>query len=173
MFKPNKNLAAFGETTQITAKKCSILTESQKANQITPFPTSVSNTTSLLKSLLMSTTDQPQPDINKEKPSEKTNFSLLLVPLDHPPAGVDIKKSAKPTNKSSAPPPQLPKANINVLDDLPICYSEYQLPPNHIKFMEKTSEELDEEVEYDMDEEDNVWLKLINEERTKQLNNQG
>ena len=71
-------------------------------------------------------------------------------------------------NKAAAPPPQLPKANINILDSLPICYSEYQLPPNHIKFMEKTSEELDEEVEYDMDEEDNVWLKLINEHRMSQ-----
>ncbi len=32
--------------------------------------------------------------------------------------------------------------------------------------MEKTSEDLDEEIEYDMDEEDNLWLQLINSKRS-------
>ncbi|CAF0791118.1 unnamed protein product [Brachionus calyciflorus] len=60
---------------------------------------------------------------------------------------------------------ELPKINIDILNDHPVCFSDYQLPPNYIKFNEKTSEELDEEVEYDMDVEDNVWLKIINEQR--------
>ena len=33
------------------------------------------------------------------------------------------------------------------------------------RFNEKSPEELDDEVEYDMDDEDNVWLNMINEER--------
>ena len=34
-----------------------------------------------------------------------------------------------------------------------------------LRYVEKTSEELDEEVEYDMDDEDTVFLRLINEQR--------
>ena len=34
-----------------------------------------------------------------------------------------------------------------------------------LRYADKTEEELDEEVEYDMDEEDNVWLTLTNEQR--------
>ncbi|XP_055790609.1 bromodomain-containing protein 1-like isoform X2 [Salvelinus fontinalis] len=48
---------------------------------------------------------------------------------------------------------------------------EYNLPavprrPSiYYKYSEKTAEELDEEVEYDMDEEDYAWLDLLNEKR--------
>ncbi|XP_072529366.1 bromodomain-containing protein 1 isoform X2 [Salminus brasiliensis] len=38
-------------------------------------------------------------------------------------------------------------------------------PSQYYKYEEKTSEELDEEVEYDMDEEDYAWLHLVNEKR--------
>ncbi|XP_076860900.1 bromodomain-containing protein 1 isoform X4 [Brachyhypopomus gauderio] len=38
-------------------------------------------------------------------------------------------------------------------------------PPTYYKYEEKTSEELDEEVEYDMDEEDYAWLDLVNVKR--------
>uniref|UniRef100_A0A3B4A3E1 Uncharacterized protein n=1 Tax=Periophthalmus magnuspinnatus TaxID=409849 RepID=A0A3B4A3E1_9GOBI len=38
-------------------------------------------------------------------------------------------------------------------------------PPAYYKYTEMTEEELDEEVEYDMDEEDYAWLDLMNEKR--------
>nr|XP_019934737.1 PREDICTED: bromodomain-containing protein 1-like isoform X2 [Paralichthys olivaceus] len=38
-------------------------------------------------------------------------------------------------------------------------------PAPYYKYTERTAEELDEEVEYDMDEEDYAWLELINEKR--------
>lgn len=34
-----------------------------------------------------------------------------------------------------------------------------------LSFIERSSEEQDAEVEYDMDEEDAIWLNLINEQR--------
>ncbi|XP_076589329.1 bromodomain-containing protein 1-like isoform X2 [Chaetodon auriga] len=38
-------------------------------------------------------------------------------------------------------------------------------PVAYYKYTERTAEDLDEEVEYDMDEEDYAWLELINEKR--------
>merc|ERR1719195_2340882 len=54
---------------------------------------------------------------------------------------------------------KLPEAQYTEIED-------YKLPPappmpeQYIKFVEKTPEELDKEIEYDMDEEDVEWLKL-------------
>ncbi|XP_056137628.1 bromodomain-containing protein 1b [Lampris incognitus] len=50
----------------------------------------------------------------------------------------------------------------NVEYNLPVVPKR---PATYYKYMERTAEELDEEVEYDMDEEDYAWLELLNEKR--------
>ena len=74
-------------------------------------------------------------------------------------------------NNDAAPPDsedgktKLPEAVWCVIEK-PIA-----MPPvperqvSYYRYMEKTPEELDEQVEYDMDEEDDAWLEIINEKR--------
>jgi len=71
------------------------------------------------------------------------------------------KKDFQPIDKKVL---KLPEAQYTEISD-------YKLPPappmpdTYIKFVEKSPEELDAEVEYDMDEEDVAWLRLMNNKR--------
>ena len=71
------------------------------------------------------------------------------------------KKDFQPIDKKVL---KLPEAQYTEISD-------YKLPPappmpdTYIKFVEKSAEELDAEVEYDMDEEDVAWLRLMNNKR--------
>ncbi|XP_055837218.1 bromodomain-containing protein homolog [Episyrphus balteatus] len=59
---------------------------------------------------------------------------------------------------------KLPDATFKKIEN----YSISDAPPRsnaYIRFIEKSAEELDGEVEYDVDEEDTTWLAMINEER--------
>lgn len=60
---------------------------------------------------------------------------------------------------------KLPEAHFVEIDDYEIDDAP-PLPSSYYRFIEKTAEEQDEEVEYDMDEEDVAWLNIINEKRT-------
>ncbi|KAG0253050.1 nuA3 HAT complex component nto1 [Mortierella polycephala] len=67
------------------------------------------------------------------------------------------------------PMSSLPKSSFRLIphddDDL----EEYHLPVGHnLRYIEPTETELAERVEYDMDEQDEFWLKEINAERRKQ-----
>jgi len=80
------------------------------------------------------------------------------------------EKAEKVENKDLQP------VDKKVLQKLPEAQyreiSDYNLPPappmpvTYYKFVEKTAEEMDKEVEYDMDEEDVAWLKMMNSRRS-------
>lgn len=60
-----------------------------------------------------------------------------------------------------------PEPTFTVIDD----YHVGDAPPRplgYIRYIEKNSEEIEEEVEYDIDEEDVAWLEIINEKRCSQ-----
>lgn len=61
----------------------------------------------------------------------------------------------------------LPKAEMAMIENL-----EYPDAParesSYYRFVEQSAEDLDDNIEYDMDEEDYQWLSLINEERKSQ-----
>ncbi|XP_057692839.1 bromodomain-containing protein 1-like isoform X1 [Corythoichthys intestinalis] len=97
---------------------------------------------------------------NSEKPQQ------VLV------RSVRLKNSQRKKNATLAPPQGTSQSQPPVtLLEPKVRTVEYNLPvvpkrPSaYYKYMERTEEELDEEVEYDMDEEDYAWLELLNEKR--------
>ncbi|KAF9116274.1 nuA3 HAT complex component nto1 [Mortierella sp. AM989] len=77
--------------------------------------------------------------------------------------------TATNTLEPKTPMSLLPKSSFRLIpredDDL----EEYHLPAGHnVRYIEPTETELAERVEYDMDEQDEFWLKEINVERRKQ-----
>ena len=76
-----------------------------------------------------------------------------------------LKRAASKPNGGNQTKLELPKVNVQTFSDHPICLSDFKLTPNFVKYIEKNSDELDELCEYDMDEEYNLWLMIINEER--------
>ena len=76
-------------------------------------------------------------------------------------------KLKTPGGKEEEGPSALPKAEVSSLDcleftDAPTRESSYY------RFVEQSAEDLDEMIEYDMDEEDYQWLSLVNEDRKSQ-----
>ncbi|XP_055538809.1 bromodomain-containing protein homolog isoform X2 [Wyeomyia smithii] len=72
----------------------------------------------------------------------------------------------------AVPPPtepevKLPEGIFKEIEDYSICDAPVR-PNAYIRFIEKSSEELDGEVEYDVDEEDTTWLAIMNERRAAQ-----
>ncbi|BES98674.1 Bromodomain and Hypothetical proteinD finger-containing protein [Nesidiocoris tenuis] len=62
---------------------------------------------------------------------------------------------------------KLPEPQFSLIDDYSLSAMP-EKPLGYIRFIEKSSEDLDGEVEYDMDEEDAAWLNLINNSRRDQ-----
>ena len=80
------------------------------------------------------------------------------------------KGNRKDTNNSShshGNSAKLPEAQYKVMDDYVKPSKIKPRADAYYRYIEKSVEELDEEVEYDMDEEDHAWLEIVNEERQK------
>ncbi|XP_054575629.1 bromodomain-containing protein 1 isoform X3 [Eptesicus fuscus] len=77
---------------------------------------------------------------------------------------VKKKNEALPsTHGAPASASALPEPKVRIVEYSPP--SAPRRPPMYYKFVEKSAEELDNEVEYDMDEEDYAWLEIVNEKR--------
>lgn len=61
---------------------------------------------------------------------------------------------------------KLPEAAVKRIENYTICDAP-QRPNAYIRFIEKSPEELDGEIEYDVDEEDTAWLQHMNEARAE------
>ncbi|VEN51779.1 unnamed protein product [Callosobruchus maculatus] len=95
------------------------------------------------------------------------NEPLDVIPSkDVPGDPVEIETKAEPDKSQviSETTMNLPKASYKELETYNICDAPPR-PNAYIRFIEKSTEELDGEVEYDVDEEDTAWLSIVNERR--------
>ncbi|XP_070792866.1 peregrin isoform X5 [Pituophis catenifer annectens] len=107
----------------------------------------------------------------EEAPENNSNKENTETPSVAPKAGKHKNKEKRKDSNhhhhhhsaSAGNTPKLPEAVYRELDqDTPDAPPR---PTSYYRYIEKSAEELDEEVEYDMDEEDYIWLDIMNERR--------
>lgn len=101
--------------------------------------------------------DQPLKIVSK-KDFEAENENL---------PNLGVSQSSLSLAKNQEAVAKLPEPCFKVLDDYNISDAA-EMPNSYIRFIERSAEEMDGEVEYDMDEEDVAWLLLINQKRVAQ-----
>ncbi|XP_051011024.1 peregrin isoform X7 [Acomys russatus] len=106
----------------------------------------------------------------EEAPENGSNKENTETPAATPKSGKhknkEKRKDSNHHHHHSAPTsaaPKLPEVVYRELEqDTPDAPPR---PTSYYRYIEKSAEELDEEVEYDMDEEDYIWLDIMNERR--------
>ncbi|EDO40569.1 predicted protein [Nematostella vectensis] len=89
---------------------------------------------------------------------------------EEPPPQKPVSKSTKSKNKNKtkqtpAKKTELPLAVYCEADEAFCLPDAPARPTTYFRFIEQTTEEMDEMVEYDMDEEDYAWLDFVNDKR--------
>ncbi|XP_057561559.1 peregrin isoform X9 [Hippopotamus amphibius kiboko] len=106
----------------------------------------------------------------EEAPENGSNKENTETPAATPKSGKHKNKEKRKDsnhhhhhNASASTIPKLPEVVYRELEqDTPDAPPR---PTSYYRYIEKSAEELDEEVEYDMDEEDYIWLDIMNERR--------
>ncbi|NWX91876.1 BRPF3 protein, partial [Nothoprocta ornata] len=96
--------------------------------------------------------------------SNKENSEQPLFPSKSKKTPSKGKKKESCSKHAPGTSLHLPQPNFRVVDS----FSQPEalaLPAAYYRYIEKPSEDLDVEVEYDMDEEDLAWLEMVNEKR--------
>nr|XP_012326882.1 peregrin isoform X1 [Aotus nancymaae]XP_012326888.1 peregrin isoform X1 [Aotus nancymaae] len=106
----------------------------------------------------------------EEAPENGSNKENTETPATTPKSGKHKNKEKRKDSNhhhhhsvSASTTPKLPEVVYRELEqDTPDAPPR---PTSYYRYIEKSAEELDEEVEYDMDEEDYIWLDIMNERR--------
>lgn len=85
-----------------------------------------------------------------EKMTQHSNYEILS--MQAPDTSITLK---------------LPEAQYKELHSYNICDAPIK-PNSYIRFIEKSMEEMQEEVDLEVDEEDTMWLSIINQQRSEQ-----
>ncbi|NP_001085846.1 bromodomain containing 1 L homeolog [Xenopus laevis] len=108
-------------------------------------------------------TAQEISECNSNKENSEQPPQICLRSKRHKASKEKKKSEVLPAAHGHTTTSVLPEPKVRVIECSPP--SAPHRSPSYYKFQDKSSEELDKEVEYDMDEEDYAWLEIINEKR--------
>ncbi|XP_053562789.1 bromodomain and PHD finger-containing protein 3 isoform X2 [Bombina bombina] len=98
--------------------------------------------------------------------SNKENSEMPLPPPCRKPASKGKKRDPCSKHAPGASSLQLPQPSFRLLEQVATADLEAPpLPDTFYRYIERTSEEMDQDVEYDLDEVDLAWLEMVNEKR--------